>query len=282
MAALDKSCLVELGPVPFKDVNNDDDNGQTVISPPAEYADIVATLPSIAAIGDSQLLKYQDVWLLIHGVTGVISVQRRFKSRPGDVLLASPPKCGTTWLKALSFATMARAKYPPSDANHPLRRLNPHECVPFMENLFSAGQEAKLEALPSPRLLQTHMHYSMLPRSLADCKIVFVCRERKDMLVSMWHFLKSAGYFSLPFSDLFELACQGQNPYGPIWSHLLGYWTASTARPEMVSSCGTRRCWPIPSAPSGSSRGSWMCPSRRPRRRWVFRWTSLRCAASTR
>jgi hypothetical protein len=53
------------------------------------------------------------------------------------------------------------------------------------------------------------------------------------MLVSMWHFLQSAG-FSLPFSDLFELACHGQNPYGPIWSHLLGYWTASTARPEMV------------------------------------------------
>jgi hypothetical protein len=53
------------------------------------------------------------------------------------------------------------------------------------------------------------------------------------MLVSMWHFLKSAG-FILPFPDLFELACQGQNPCGPIWGHLLGYWTASTARPEMV------------------------------------------------
>jgi hypothetical protein len=176
MAALDKSCLVVLGPIPFKDVNNDDGNGQTVISPPAEHSDIVATLPSIAAGGNSQLLKYQGVWLRSHVVPGVISVQRCFKSRPGDVLLASPPKCGTTWLKALSFATMARAKYPPSDANHPLRRLNPHECVPFMEALFSAGQEAKLEALPSPRLLHTHMHYSMLPRSLADCKIVFVCR----------------------------------------------------------------------------------------------------------
>jgi hypothetical protein len=36
MAALDKSCLVVLGPIPFKDVNNDDGNGQTVISPPAD------------------------------------------------------------------------------------------------------------------------------------------------------------------------------------------------------------------------------------------------------
>ena len=79
-------------------------------------------------------------------------------------------------LVGLSFATMARAAYPPSDADHPLRRLNPHECIPVMKNLFSAGQEAKLEALPSPRLLHTHMHYSLLPSSLADCKIIFVCR----------------------------------------------------------------------------------------------------------
>uniref|UniRef100_A0ACD6A6J5 Uncharacterized protein n=1 Tax=Avena sativa TaxID=4498 RepID=A0ACD6A6J5_AVESA len=231
MAALDTSCCL-VGPVPFNDVTKDD--GQTVVSLPAEHADILSTLPSIAVGPDLQLRQYQGVWLRDYMVAGMISVQRRFMSRPGDVLLASPPKCGTTWLKALAFATMARTTYPPSDADHPLRRLNPHQCVPFMENLFSAGQGAKLEALPSPRLLHTHMHYSMLPPSLADCcKMVYVCREPKDMLVSMWHFLKSAG-FNLSFPDLFELACHGQNPYGPIWDHVLGYWAASTARPERV------------------------------------------------
>ncbi|KAI4995133.1 hypothetical protein ZWY2020_035036 [Hordeum vulgare] len=233
MAARDKPCLV--GPVPFKDVNGDDDH---VISPPDEYADIVSTLPSIGS-PDLHLRLYQDVWLFNELVPGFISVQRRFTPRPGDVLLASPPKCGTTWLKALAFATMARAAYPLSDAGHPLLRLNPHECVPFMEALFSAGQEAKLDALPSPRLLHTHMHHSMLPRTFADnpdCKIVFICREPKDMLVSTWHFIKSAGgsSSSSSFSDLFELACEGKNPYGPIWGHILGYWRASKATPERV------------------------------------------------
>ncbi|VAH97769.1 cytosolic sulfotransferase 8-like [Triticum dicoccoides] len=232
MAALDRSCLV--GPVPFKDVNGDDDH---VISPPDEYADIVSAFPSIGG-PDLHLRLYQDVWLFNELVPGFISVQRRFTPRPRDVLLASPPKCGTTCLKVLAFATMARAAYPLSDADHQLLRLNPHECVPFMEALFSAGQEAKLDALPSPRLLHTHMHHSMLPRSLADnpdCKIIFVCREPKDMLVSTWHFIKSAGGNSnSSFSDLFELACEGKNPYGPIWGHILGYWRASKAAPGRV------------------------------------------------
>jgi len=36
-----------------------------------------------------------------------------------------------------------------------------------------------IEALPSPRLLSTHMHHSILPSSISknpDCKIVYICR----------------------------------------------------------------------------------------------------------
>ncbi|KAM0895516.1 hypothetical protein ACQ4PT_023781 [Festuca glaucescens] len=47
---------------------------------------------------------------------------------------------------------MARRSYPPAGADHPLLRLNPHECVPFLDVLFAeGGREARLAALPSPR-----------------------------------------------------------------------------------------------------------------------------------
>ncbi|KAF7105551.1 hypothetical protein CFC21_106347 [Triticum aestivum] len=136
-----------VGPVPFKDVVQKEEDEH----PPEEYADIIATLPSITT-GFGPLLCYQGVWLRPWMVPGVIAVQRHLAPRPDDVLLASPPKCGTTWLKALSLATMVRATYPPSGADDPLLRLNPHDCVPHLEALFSAGQEAKLEALPRRRL----------------------------------------------------------------------------------------------------------------------------------
>ncbi|XP_020198364.1 flavonol 3-sulfotransferase-like [Aegilops tauschii subsp. strangulata] len=224
------SASILVGPVPFKDLVGDDaDNGA---APPDEYDDIVSSLPTSTTIG---LRHYHGAWVSEWRVRGVISAQRRFAPRPGDVLLGSPPKCGTTWLKALSFAVMARDAYPPAGAGHPLRRLNPHDCVPFMDELFSSGQQAKLDALPSPRLMNTHMHHSLLPASVADnpdCKIVYVCREPKDMVVSMWHFLR--GVWRFTFAELFEWACEGKTPNGPVWEHILGYWRASRAAPERV------------------------------------------------
>ncbi|KQJ93252.1 cytosolic sulfotransferase 5 [Brachypodium distachyon] len=235
------TALSSIGPVPFKDVAGAGGEGHRGVPPPEEFSGTVAAMPTTNMLG-FKLHRHQDTWVVDACLTGVLSVQRRFAPRPGDVVLASPPKCGTTWLKALAFAVMARAAYPPSLASneeHPLLRLNPHACVPFLEELFTVGQEAKLELLPSPRLINTHMHHSLLPPSLTgnpDCKIVYVCREPKDMVVSLWHFAKSI----MPegskhtFSDLFEDACKGETPSGPIWDHTLGYWRASKAHPDRV------------------------------------------------
>ncbi|XP_047051901.1 cytosolic sulfotransferase 5-like [Lolium rigidum] len=234
-----------VGPMPFKDLagvqEQDDEQDMSTPREDDEYAGIISALPS-ATNRFRGLCQYQGAWMLHRTVAGVISVQRRFVPRPGggDVLLASPPKCGTTWVKALSFATMARAAYPPSAGDHPLLRLNPHDCVPSMEDLFGAGREAQMEVLPSPRLMHTHMHHPLLPPSLAhnpDCKIVYVCREPKDMMVSLWHFTKAivtSGGRTYSFSDVLEWTCEGKSPYGPFWDHLLGYWRASKATPERV------------------------------------------------
>ncbi|EMS68356.1 Flavonol 4'-sulfotransferase [Triticum urartu] len=114
------------GPVPFTDV----DDG-TVPKRPAkeEFGDLVAALPRKHQAG-LELRLYQGFWLPDHWVAGTVVFQRRFAPRPDDVILASYPKCGTTWLKALAFATMTRDAYP-APAQHPLLRLNPHDCVPF-------------------------------------------------------------------------------------------------------------------------------------------------------
>lgn len=116
---------------------------------------------------------------------------------------------------------MARGAYPPAGAGHPLLRLNPHDCVPFMEMLFADGLAGsrKMAMLPSPRLMATHMHHAILPTSISnnpDCKIVYVCRNPKDMLVSLWHFTRGVQP-DLAFSDVFEHACEGVSFSGPIY-----------------------------------------------------------------
>jgi hypothetical protein len=53
------------------------------------------------------------------------------------------------------------------------------------------------------------------------------------MLVSLWHFGKSI-FPGVTFTDVFESACEGKSPDGPIWDHILGYWSASKTSPERV------------------------------------------------
>jgi hypothetical protein len=101
-------------------------------------------------------------------------------------------------------------------------------------------------------VLATHLPYSLLPeRVVADscsCRVVYVCRDPKDALVSGWLFTKKhmaatakgAGGEdddvppTYPLQDAFELFCAGRCVGGPQWLHVLGYWEESRRRPDKV------------------------------------------------
>ncbi|XP_038978919.1 flavonol 4'-sulfotransferase-like [Phoenix dactylifera] len=166
-----------------------------------------------------------------------MAIQKNFKARPDDIFVVSYPKSGTTWLKALSFATMTRTQYPL--AHHPLLSFNPHDCVLLVEECFQKGLISKIEALPSPRILAIHMPHSLLPDSMtsSSCRFVYICRDPKDTLVSMWHFREKSRPKTVeptPFAEAFEAFCEGTSAFGAMWDHVLEYWRASLRSPERV------------------------------------------------
>ncbi|TKW20780.1 hypothetical protein SEVIR_4G111200v4 [Setaria viridis] len=231
----------QVGPVPFMDVENDTDMVTVVTeSPPEEHAGLVSGLPccTVAGMSNMKLHCYQGFWIRESWVPAAVALKRRFEPRPDDVIVASPMKCGTTWLIALTFATMARRAQPPNAVDHPLRHLNPHQCLPFLEGLFAGGRESELDGFPSPRLMNTHMPLAMIPRAAppaagdgSGCRVVYICREPKDMAVSLWHYFRRV-HPGLTLGDIVDGACDGTTPGGPFWDHILGYWRASAARPE--------------------------------------------------
>ncbi|XP_062186482.1 cytosolic sulfotransferase 5-like [Phragmites australis] len=231
MAAAAAATPSQSGPVPFKDV---DDGSVPKHTPKEEFGDLVSALPRRQQ-SILQLRLYQGFWLPAHWVPGTVVFQRRFAPRPNDVVLASYPKCGITWLKALAFAAAARGTYPPASEEHPLRRLNPHDCIPFIDEIFTTGEETKLDMLPSPRLMNTHLPYTLLPEPVTagGCKVVYICRDPKDMVVSLWHFLRRAQP-DLSFADTFESVCDGTVLVGPVWDHVLSYWRASVTHQDRV------------------------------------------------
>ncbi|RWV76954.1 hypothetical protein GW17_00062286 [Ensete ventricosum] len=205
--------------------------------PLQEYRDFIASLPVDHRVVPVRL--YQGFWWPESTLPGVIAVQRHFESRPDDVFLVTYPKSGTTWLKSLAYAVTTRSKYPLSD--HPLLQLNPHQCVNSLERTFNRGRSSEIDALPSPRILATHMLHSVLPDSIAasDCRIVYLWRDPKDVIVSAWHFaekvLGTREYQAeWPVDKVGMAHCEGISTHATVWDHILGYWRARVHRPEKI------------------------------------------------
>ncbi|XP_065868727.1 cytosolic sulfotransferase 15-like [Euphorbia lathyris] len=202
--------------------------------------EIYPTLPKILEGTTFELSLYQGFWCPtgMSPIRGVISFQKCFEAQDTDILVASNPKTGTTWLKALSFSIVNRTRYTPS--NTPLLTSNPHDLVPFLDfHLFTQNELPDLSMIPSPRLFAMHTPYAALPDSIKDsnCRIIYVCRNPFDTVVSLCHFSNAFTHkhdAQLSMEEFFELFFKGISPFGPYWDHVLGYWKASLERPDKV------------------------------------------------
>jgi hypothetical protein len=204
---------------------------------------IISTLPTREGWSAAPVFRLHGCWLTARLARSVELVQAEFKPRPDDVLLATFPKSGTTWLKALAFAVTNRSRHPiiitgddDHPHHHPLLSSNPHDLVPFLELPDrSLRPVAELEALPSPRLLCTHLPPTLLPPGMlmTSSRAVYLCREPKDVFVSYWHHVRTLIHESLvDFDKAFELFCEGVSVCGPFWEHYLEYWKLSKRNPS--------------------------------------------------
>jgi len=184
---------------------------------------------------------FQNFWCPSIHVEAVESFQKHFQAKETDVIVASFPKSGTIWLKALAFAIVNHQRFS-SLENHPLLTSNPHELVPFLEFVFCGDIHDQLHLLankPDPRVLGTHTPFPSLPDSIKDsnCKIIYICRNPFDNFVSAWNYfnkIKPESLPAVPLDEAFEMYCKGIMDYGPWWSHMLGYWNESVAKPNKV------------------------------------------------
>ncbi|XP_031286148.1 cytosolic sulfotransferase 15-like [Pistacia vera] len=203
-----------------------------------EIEQLLTTLPKVKNWNGLELCQYQGFWCGSRYLRGMIRFQRQFEAQDNDITLATFPKCGTTWLKALIFTIANRSKY--SLDNSPLLSQCSRELVPSCDqNLFMRDPLPVLEDLPKPRIFATHAPYPSLPNSIknSNCRIVYICRNPSDQFVSNWKFMlriRVPNTEPISIDEAFEMACQGKQSFGPIWEHVLGYWKASKEEPHKV------------------------------------------------
>ncbi|KAL0362663.1 UNVERIFIED_CONTAM: Cytosolic sulfotransferase 15 [Sesamum calycinum] len=206
-----------------------------------EFEVFLQTLPQQKNWDGRMLCQYQGSWFPVRDFSGVFSTQNNFNAHETDIILATMPKAGTTWLKALTFSIVNRHLYNYSLNDSPLLSSSSHDLVPFLElDIYRNQENPDLKSIPSPRILATHVPYHVLPDSIKESgsKIIYICRNPLDQFISHRHFfLKNRlqpEEEPLPLDEAFDMYCNGVHPFGPFWDHMLGFWNASLEKPDTV------------------------------------------------
>ncbi|XP_049391602.1 cytosolic sulfotransferase 12-like [Solanum stenotomum] len=197
------------------------------------------SLPKENWWGKNYVCQINDFWFLPKFLPSTIRVLNEFKPLPNDVILASFPKTGTTWLKSLVFSIVNRS------SKESLVKHNPHDLVPTLEvQVFGTTHQSSSitthDESHSTRLYSTHIPYQLLGNTFhsSNCRVVYITRNPKDTLVSMWHFTnkwKDAdqdGPWHL--EEAIEKFCSGVFPGGPYYDHVMGFRKASLEKPKNI------------------------------------------------
>lgn len=141
---------------------------------------------------------------------------QRYRAQPGDIFVATYPKCGTTWVQYIAYLLLHDAE--PLARGRTLGAVFPH--------LEEVGSEA-VAALPVPRLIKTHLPLERTPWH-DQAKYLFVVRNPFDCAVSFYHhtrgFVRHYDFAEGTWDAFFECFLAGEVDFGDYFDHLLSWW----------------------------------------------------------
>jgi len=156
-----------------------------------------------------------------------------FETNDGDCFIATYVKAGTTWTQQM-IHLLVRKGVPGGFYS---------ETVPWLEALSSpilAAREApnwtidKLNSISQPRYFKTHATVDQLPRGLAEIKVIYIARNPKDTVVSLYHHARSKPEFGYTgtFEAFVRLFLEGKVENGSWFDHVLSWHKECMAQSE--------------------------------------------------
>lgn len=166
------------------------------------------------------LYKYRD-YIISENFLDQLKDLDSFEVREDDVWVLTFPKSGTTWVQEIVYLLMNDLDTDKASKTTMERRF------PFLE-LHTPGPKI-IAKMPSPRLIKTHLPFSLLPDQWKEKKpkIIYVLRNPKDVVVSYFSFTTKF-FKGTPFNGTFEdfsrLFIEGKVASGPWCSHVTEAW----------------------------------------------------------
>ncbi|KAJ0180699.1 hypothetical protein K1T71_004103 [Dendrolimus kikuchii] len=181
------------------------------------------------------------------------------KIRPTDVIVASYQRSGTTWLQELVWMVLNDVDFERSNAVPLVERYsfldqfmyindsaneyflrsngNTPEIRYMLDEFFNTPAHKKIENVPGPRFIKTHLPMSLMPRQALDIgKVVYVARDPRDVAVSSYFHAKLFNhtydykgdfkqFWNYFYNDLYTLT--------PFFEHVKEAWTLRS-HPNML------------------------------------------------
>ncbi|XP_048874188.1 cytosolic sulfotransferase 2-like [Brienomyrus brachyistius] len=163
---------------------------------------------------------------MIHCFTEKWDKVQNFKARPDDIVIATYPKAGTTWVSQIVDLLSFGKSDPAREASIPI-----YERVPFLEMSipnFFMGTELAEKMTSVPRIIKTHFPVQFVPKSFweENCKIIYVARNAKDTAVSFFHFDRMNMVQPEPgdWPSYLQRFQDGKVVFGSWYDHVKGWW----------------------------------------------------------
>jgi hypothetical protein len=137
-----------------------------------------------------------------------------FRPRSTDVLIATYPKCGTTWLQQIVHGLRTRGSMDFDEIT---------AVVPWIELAFDLGINLDASQVTAPRVFKTHLTWSEVPKG---ARYIYALRDPKDVLVSVYHFHEGWRFEpgTIPigtFAREFFMSPESGRRY---WRHVASWW----------------------------------------------------------
>jgi Sulfotransferase domain len=143
-----------------------------------------------------------------------------------DVMVATYPKCGTTWVQQIVHGLRTRGSMDFEEISL---------VVPWIETAGMLGIDLDAPQVARPRAFKTHLPWDLVPKGGRN---VYVVREPGDVLVSFYHFLKGL-FFEGDAVDLDAFAVElflAPSASGRYWENVRSWWQVR-AREDVLVLC---------------------------------------------
>jgi hypothetical protein len=149
-----------------------------------------------------------------------------FRPGPKDILIATYPKCGTTWLQQIVHGLRTRGSMDFDEIT---------AVVPWIELAFDVGIDLEAPQVAEPRAFKTHLAWNEVPKG---ARYIYALRDPKDVLVSVYHFHEGWRFEpgTIAIEDFAKEFFMSRATGRRYWRHLSSWWE-QRHRAEVLMLC---------------------------------------------